>query len=285
MTGFLDLPPELRLIVYANILETIKARDLDVFWTSDGLEVDLSMDSCIAIPKRMGKYRRRTMEPPKNKRRQNPSVSHRCITPLLSLAQTCKMLRHEVSEFAWYHSDLRAPGTLNEIRSLLASRLILSTMPIRKSSITDLKLTVSDLWEPDGRKAMKEIVRLLNTRLPELTVLELSVPHITSSPRGVRSIAGPSAKPIFAQLHRLRYVLVLFQVYDQNRGCVRDYPQIDGRYPTCRELADLLTDTHASYSDKALDRFGGKHDRKFVHLDYFLETANLRSIAHHGECS
>jgi hypothetical protein len=284
MTGFLDLPLELRNMVYKNVLERIKAENHRIFWTFDGMKVDSHMDRDIRFPR--GDSRSclgRVGRPSKYYHHQSSSVNHRDISLLVSLAQTCQTLYDEVLSFAWSNSDLKARGTLNEVCGLLAPRFTLSKTPIIKNSINSLELYIKNPWAQDSHKVMEEI---MNTQLPALTSLNLSVPHMISSPPGStwyrKPIQGPLVKAAFAHLHRSHLeLLVVFQVYDDNSGCCRDYFKIDGRYPSCDEIAALLTDTHDLNRAKAVDRQCKKQERELFDLDYcLLETVDLRSIGH-----
>jgi hypothetical protein len=99
MTGFLDLPLELRDMVYNNVLERSKAGDHRVFWTFDGMKVDSHMDLEIPFTRRSRRHFR-VGRPSKNQRHRGSSVSHRDISLLVSLAQTCQTLYDEVLSFA-----------------------------------------------------------------------------------------------------------------------------------------------------------------------------------------
>jgi hypothetical protein len=282
MTGFLDLPLELRDMVYNNVLERSKAGDHRVFWTFDGMKVDSHMNLDIPFTRRSRRHFR-VGRPSKNQRHRGSSVSHRDISLLVSLAQTCQTLYDEVLSFAWPNSDTKAQGTIEEVCGLLAPRFTLSKTPIIKNSIKSLDLFICNPWEQDSYKAMQEIIK---NHLPTLTRLDLSVPHMISSPPGStwckKPILDPPAKAVFAHLHRSHLEsLVVFQVYDDNSGCVRDYFWIDGRNPSCDEIAALLRDTHDLNRTKAVDRQCKKQDRELFDLNYYLvETVVLRSIGH-----
>jgi hypothetical protein len=49
MTGFLDLPLELRNMVYKEVLKMIWVADDRIFWVPDASEVEINKDPTIAI--------------------------------------------------------------------------------------------------------------------------------------------------------------------------------------------------------------------------------------------
>lgn len=179
MTGFLDLPYEVRQVVYQDVLATIIAARKRIFWVPDVLEKDVDHQVLAITYRRARDFRQQEHGPFVVFRYDCPTVNHRDIASLLSLAQTCQSLYNEISEFAWKAADFQVQGTLDMIRGLLGPRLALYMSVATKSSITSLELIISKPWKENSLEAMKEIVGMINTHLPALEVLTLSFPHVT----------------------------------------------------------------------------------------------------------
>jgi hypothetical protein len=294
MTGFVDLPLELRMMVYNEVLKMIWVADDRIFWVPEVSEVDINKIPTIAISRRQGEDFRPTggpyiFRPPAffyRLGKEYPTVNLNYITPLVSLARTSKLLHNEVLSIAWSHSDLRVQGTLKMVCGLLGPRLALYMTPLIQNSITDLKLVIYNPSERGGYRAMKDIVGLINAHLPTLKRLDISIPHITSSRLHLMHLWRPSAKAVFAQLLHLRLDLrVVFHVYLQ---CMRGGRCGCRLYHPHDELTDLLTGIHDMDRAVASMRQSKKQDCDLFDLDYYLlETRHLRSISHHeeGSCS
>jgi hypothetical protein len=288
MARSLDLPLELRHIVYANILETIIAEGHRIFWPPHNLDIDVNMDG--AITKRIRQCYRLTGGPFITGGNSYSSISHRDMDPLIFLARPSKVLQDEVLQLAWSNSELKVQGKLNTACELLASRLSRSITPLVKSSIRSLELIIFDPWEREGLKTMKKIVGLINSHLPALENLDLSFPHIIDLRLDRIPMYSP-AQDVFAQLLLLRLgISVVFHSYPRSPDCPRRCclrPRIPGHHRlTPDDLKGLLTDIYASNRARALDRQRKKQDRELFDLDYYLlETAELRSLAHHEEVS
>ncbi|KAH0291078.1 hypothetical protein M436DRAFT_67288 [Aureobasidium namibiae CBS 147.97] len=284
MTGFLDLPYELRYMVYDNLLEMRWAIGDRIFWVP---EVDINMHPAMAISRRKGEDFRPTGGPyifrkrgTVTRGREYPTVNLYNITLLVSLARTSKILYKEVVELAWPNSNLKIQGTLNMVCGLLGPRLALCMSPLVKQCIEYLELGIFDPSDRDGVQPMKELVEIINTHLPALKRLDLSFPHRTDSHRDPLHLLGKSAKAAFAQLLLLRLELrVVFHVYER-----RHTGETLHIYRAHDNLAALLTDIHTSNRFKALDRQRMKHDLELLDLDYcLLRTTDLRSAVHHEE--
>lgn len=292
MTGLLDLPFELRYMVYGNLLEMRWITNDRIFWVP---AVDISMHPIMAISRQKGEDFRPTGGPfifrkngrPFMRGREYPAVSLYYITPLVSLARTSKILYEEVSKLAWSHSDLKIQGTLNMVCGLLGPRLASYMTPLTKNCIAYLELGIFDPSNREGLRPMKEIVGLINTHLPALRRLDLSFPHLTDVQRDPLHLLGRSAKAAFAQLLVLRPELrVVFHVYQRCKRPLASYCHCN-IYHAHRDLAALLTDIHTSNRAKALDRQLKKQEHELLDLEYcLLRTTDMRSIAHHEErCS
>ena len=285
MTGFLDLPPELRNIIYNDVLQTIPTKNDPIVWLPDVLEVDIDKHPTIAISRLQItglEYGRLSA----GLQCQYPSLYLRDIAPLVSLARTSKILHDEILQLAWSICNLEVRGTLDMICTLLGPRLALHTTPLIKSSIKTLELTIYNPWGLEGLHAMKEIVELINTHLPALERLDLSFPNLLNRGSNIQNPLHLPAKEVFAQLLLLRSeLLVVFHITQklvEKRGerirLLRLY------WPFRDELAALLTDIYASHRATVLDRQRKRQDRELFDLDYYLlETTDLRSAIHNEE--
>jgi hypothetical protein len=283
MTGFLDLPHELRYIVYNSVLEMIIAENDRIFWGPkiSGIQVT------IEITRRKGTSLRQSGGALFYDSYWCPPVNLRDITSFVLLAQSCKFLHDEVLKFAWSNADITIQSTLRGLCHELRSRPTFSMTPLVRSCIGSLELIICNLYEKEDQQAMKEIVNLINTHLLALKRLNLSWPNVTLSFLNNRPTSDLPAKAVFAQLHLLRLgISAVFRVYRYRSGLLRHSYRTNGRYRTCDELAALLTDLHASHRTTALNRHRKKQNRELFDLDYYLlETAGLRSISHNEEIS
>jgi len=290
MTGFLDLPYELRYMVYDNLLEMRWIMDDRIFWVPG---VDIIMHPAMAISRRKGEDFRPTGGPyifrkrgTVTRGREYPTVSLYNITPLVCLARTSKILYKEVVKLAWSNSNLKVQGSLNMVCGLLGPRLALCMSPLVKNCIEYLELGIFDPSYQENLQTMKEIVGLINTHLPALRRLDLSFPHLTDVHRDPLHLLGKSAKAAFAQLLLLRLELrVAFHVYQRCKKPLASYCHCN-IYHAHRDLAGLLTDIHTSNRTKALDRQRKKQEHELLDLDHcLLRSVDLRSVAHHGGVS
>jgi len=290
MTGFLDLPYELRYMVYDNLLRMRWIMDDRIFWVP---EVDINMHPTMAISRLKGEDFRPTGGPYIFRKRgtvvrgrEYPTVNLYNITPLVSLARTSKILYKEVVKLAWSNSNLKVQGSLNMVCGLLGPRLALCISPLVKNCIQYLELGIFDPSHQENLQAMKEIVGLINTHLPTLRRLDLSFPHLTDVHHDPLHLLGKSAKAAFAQLLLLRLELrVAFHVYQRCKRPLASHCHCN-IYHAHRDLAGLLTDIHSSNRAKALGRQRKKQEHELLDLDYCpLRSADLRSAVHHGGVS
>lgn len=86
MTEFLNLPPELRYMIYDYALESILARPVRTIWPQEVLKADIYVPRTIAVPRRRLLGSRRPLSVMLD--REDPVVYIRDIAPLVSLART-----------------------------------------------------------------------------------------------------------------------------------------------------------------------------------------------------
>lgn len=290
MTGILNLPLEVRKVVYNNVLATITAERKRIFWIPDVLEQNIDHKTLAITYRREKDFRPQEHGPFVWYGYEWPAVHHRDTTPLISLARTCKSLHKEVSDFAWKASDFRVQGTLDMIRGLLGPRLALCMPLVTKSSITSLELVLDKPWKVNDLEAVKEIVEMINTQLPALEALTLSFPHLTlhlpASKLTMLSICRP-ARAILVQLLTLRPdLLVEFKAYYHvMRFTYSHYHSgFNAHTLTCSQLVALLTSNHAIGRAKAIDRQRKKVESACLNADYYIHvTLGLRSSTYHEE--
>lgn len=285
MTEFLDLPPELRYIIYNNVLETIIAENDRICWGPKVWKIDTVVKPTIPIKRVKISDIRPNGEAFLLHGFWCPPVTHRDIACLVFLAQSCKFLYDEVLKFAWSNSDLAIQGTLNMIHHELSARVTFPMTTLIRSCMVSLELVTHDSYKLQDHKTMEAIVTLVNTHFPALKRLELRLPNTTLSYLYNRLESDSPARVVFAQLHLLRLeISVVFHVYQFQKISHRKGHNINTRYRTCDELAALLTAIHTSSRTTALDRHRKMQNRELFDLDYYLlETVDLRSIAHHEE--
>ncbi|KAH0346591.1 hypothetical protein KCU81_g3879, partial [Aureobasidium melanogenum] len=288
MTGFLDLPYEVREIVYNKVLGIIIARRERILWVPDVLEQDINHQT-LAIT-----YRRaRDFDSQEHGillwiGDRWPAVRHRDIASFVSLARTCQALHTEVSRFAWKASDFKVEGSLDMIRELLRHRLALHMSVVTKSFITSLELIISEPWEMESLEAMKDIVQMINAHLPALAILTLRVPNVTlrvpASNLTMRSLCQP-AKAMLAQLLPLRSELLI----DFKGGCdlwsascSHYHSGLNAHMPKISTLVELLTTNYAIIRAKAINRQRKKIENDCLDSDYYIHmTLGLRSSTHY----
>ncbi|CAD0085253.1 unnamed protein product [Aureobasidium mustum] len=290
MTGFLNLPFEVRKIVYDNVLANTVGEYKRVFWVPDILEKNIDHQTLAITYRRGSNFRRQGNGPFGAFGSECPAIHHRDTAPLISLARTCKSLHKEVSDLAWKASDFRVQGTLDMICGLLSPRLTLCMPLVTKSSITSLELVLDKPWKVNGLEAMEEIVEMINTHLPALEVLTLSFPHLTLHVPGSKltmlSICRP-ARAILAQLLPLRPdLLVAFKAYYHvMRFAYSHYhSSFNAHTLACSQLVALLTSNHAIGRAKAIERKRKKVESACLDADYYIHmTLGLRSSTHYEE--
>jgi hypothetical protein len=284
MTGFLDLPLELRYIIYDNVLETIIAENNRIFWGPKVWNADTLQPVTTTERRKIEGIRPNGGAFLLHGFWCSP-VTHRDIAYLVPLAQSCKFLYDEVLKFAWSNSDLAIQGTFTEIHHELSACVTFPMTTLIRSCMVSLELAIHNSYELRDHTTMEEIVTLVNTCFPALKRLEMRLPNIALSCLPNRLELDSPAKAVVARLYLLRLeISVVFHVYQFRKMFHRKGHNINTRYRTCDELAALLTAIHTSGRTTALDRHRKKQNRELLDLDYYLlETVDLRFIAHHEE--
>ncbi|KAH0367130.1 hypothetical protein KCU65_g4831, partial [Aureobasidium melanogenum] len=288
MTGFLDLPYEVRKIVYNNVLPAIIAGRERIFWVPDVLEQNIDHQIYPITYRKAKNFREQANGPFFVFGHDFPAVHHRDISPLIRLAQTCHSLHQEVSKLVWKVSDLKVQGALGMICGLIRPHLALHMSVVTKNFLTSLDLIINEPWKMDSLDAMKEIVEMINTHLPALEVLTLSFPHVTLHVPGssitMRSLCRP-ARAILAQLLLLRPdLLVDFQGYDPMfRYSYSHYHSSYNTNPLSQsKVVEFLTSNYAIIRAKAIDRQRKKVESDCLDPDYYIHmTLGLRSATHY----
>ncbi|KAH0265488.1 hypothetical protein KCU91_g11411, partial [Aureobasidium melanogenum] len=288
MTGSLDLPFEVREIIYNNVMPTIIAGRRRIFWVPDVLERDINHQAFTITYRKARNFRQQANGPFVAFRHNFPTIHHPDITSLISLAQTCQFLHKEVSKLAWKVSDFKVQGNLDMIRGLLCPRLALCMSLVSKSSITSLELIINEPWKTDGLEALKEIVEVINIHLPALEVLTLSFPHVKLHVPGssltMHSLCRP-AKVMLAQLLFLRPdLLVDFKGYYHTMRY--NYSHCHSNYNahtlTHSKVVELLKTNYAISRAKAIDRQRKKVQSDCLDPDCYIHiTLGLRSSTHY----
>ncbi|KAG9552886.1 hypothetical protein KCU71_g13508, partial [Aureobasidium melanogenum] len=288
MTGFLDLPHEVRKIVYTNVLEIIIAGRKRIFWVPDVLEQNINHQALATTYRRGRDFSPQEHGPFVWLGQEWPAAHHRDIASLMSLARTCQALHNEVSEFAWKASDFKVQGTLDMIHELLGHRLAHHMSVVTKCFITSLKLIIYNPWKANGLEFMKEIVEMMNTHLPALEVLTLSFPHVTlhfpESRVTMSSLCRP-ARAMLAQLLLLRPDL-LVDIQGHYHVMRYNYSHYHSSYNAhtlvCSRVVELLTTNYAISRAKAIDRQRKKVESDCLDPDYYIYmTLGLRSSTYH----
>lgn len=290
MTGFLDLPFEVRELVYKNVLATIIEGRKRIFWVPDVLEQDIEYQALAITYRRARDFRQQENGLCVVFRYDCPTVNHRDIVSLIFLAQTCHSLYNEVLKFAWKAVDFQVQGTLDMICGLLRPHLALHMSVAAKDSITSLELIINKPRRVDGLEYMKEIVGMINTHLPVLEVLTLSFPHVTLHVPGNRLAMLPLCRPakaLLAQLLSLRLRLLIdFQAhYHIMRYNYSHYhSNYNARILSCTELVARLRSEHATNRAKATDRQRKTVESNCLDPDYYIhKTLGLRSSTYYEE--
>ncbi|KAG9650135.1 hypothetical protein KCU95_g9867, partial [Aureobasidium melanogenum] len=288
MTGFLDLPHEVRKTVYNNVLEIIIAGRKRIFWVPDVLEQDINHQALDITYRRGRDFSPQEHGPFVWLGQEWPAAHHRDIASLMSLARTCQALHNEVSEFAWRASDFKVQGTLGMIHGLLGHRLAHHMSVVTKGFITSLELIIYKPWKTNGLEFMKEIVEMMNTHLPALEVLTLSFPHVTLPVPGsnltMRSLCRP-AKAMLAQLLLLRPDLLvdIRGYYHVMRLNYSHYHSSYNAHTLAQsKVVELLTTNYAISRAKVVDRQRKKAESDCLDPDYYIHmTLGLRSSTHY----
>ncbi|KAH0155143.1 hypothetical protein KCU67_g8836, partial [Aureobasidium melanogenum] len=210
MLSFLDLPPEIRSMIYKMLLQDTFAKDTRILYFGDnplrsGVDPDrirhkqpfericsqgdiefLNTKSILARHIAMAEY-----------------IIHLAdIDDLLFLAATCHLLRSELLALAWSNADVRvaSPETYNELHCIFYDRLTIESC----NFIRTLQLNV------DGRKFLspvtRKIVGLVRNRLVQLQQLTVCLfetygafePYLSPGVAALRSL------PLHITVH-LRY--------------------------------------------------------------------------------
>ncbi|KAH0351723.1 hypothetical protein KCU83_g4104, partial [Aureobasidium melanogenum] len=288
MTGSLDLPFEIREIIYNNVMPTIIAGRRRIFWVPDVLEQDINHRAFAITYRKARNFRQQANGPFVAFRHNFPAIHHRDITSLISLVQTCQFLHKEVSKLAWKVSDFKVQVTLDMIRGLLRPRLALCMSLVSKSSITSLELIINEPWKTDGLEAMKEIVEVINIHLPALEVLTLSFPHVKLRVPGSSLTMHSLCQPAKSMLAKLLFLhpdlLVDFKgYYHTMRYNYSHYHSNYNAYTLAHsKVVEFLTAKYAISRAKAIDRQRRKVERGCLDPDYYIHMAlGLRSSTHY----
>ncbi|KAG9566485.1 hypothetical protein KCU77_g16778, partial [Aureobasidium melanogenum] len=176
MLSFLDLPTEVRLIIYKILLESTLAKNTRVLYSGDNpLRCGHTSPDCVRHKqtfKRIGSHGsiefvdavtiivRAIM-------RARYNIHFADIDDLLSLASTCRLLRSELLALAWSNADvhIQSPENYNELHHVFYHRLTSESCDF----IRTLQINFDyDQWWPS--KSIK-VVELIRVRLPKLEQL------------------------------------------------------------------------------------------------------------------
>ncbi|KAG9948766.1 hypothetical protein KCU85_g4740, partial [Aureobasidium melanogenum] len=178
MLPFLDLPPEIRLIIYKILLQYALAKDIRILYSGNNplrcrdyphsirhkqpFEHVAQDHIWFSDAKNLSAHETRIAQ---------YNIHHADIDDLLFLASSCRLLRSELLALAWSNADIRieSPEAYKELRCVFYDRLTSETC----NFIRTLHFNVDeDTWAPSESR---EIVELIIHRLPRLEQLIVNI--------------------------------------------------------------------------------------------------------------
>lgn len=199
MLSFIDLPPEIRLVIYKILLQHTLAKDTRILYFGD------NPLRCGVFPDRIRHKQpfRRVGSPGDIKflNTRTDLASHIAlkgyvihladIDDLLFLASTCRLTRSEILALAWSNADIRieSPETYNDLHCIFYDRLTSQSCEF----IRTLQFNVIESeWSPSESGKIVGLVRSRLERLELLivTILARSDPPVGPLTPGIAALRG-----------------------------------------------------------------------------------------------
>lgn len=180
MPQFLDLPPEVRIVIYHALIDSAVSERKRVAWMPDVLEKEISEKSTLVVSPRTLDWSAQQHGSHHFYANNCPALHHLDTGSVASLARTCELLREEIRPIAWKRADVVVQGRLPIIHALLETRFATTTMPSETKPFVQglkLELDAGKYMQPgDFMIVLKKIIYFVTRHLPSLKTLSISLP-------------------------------------------------------------------------------------------------------------
>ncbi|KAH0154240.1 hypothetical protein KCU67_g9139, partial [Aureobasidium melanogenum] len=281
MSSFLNLPPEIRSMIYKMLLQDTLAKDTRILYFGDnplrsGVDPDrirhkqpfkrtcsqgdiefLDTKSNLARHIALAQY-----------------IIHLAdIDDLLSLAATCRLVRLELLALAWSNADIRieSPETYKELRCVFYNRLTSETC----NSIRALHLNIDYCqWSPSE---IAKVIELLRVRLPQVEQLIVN---------GTFRL-GNGGKPFAPGVAVLKTLPphIAVELRTTPVGKLRSRTDLNATFPGVLARKDKHMNAHLQYLRMEVESLRQKREEKLARMeqgdmmcDALEATVEMRSL-------